>query len=743
MKKLLMVLVLVASAVVASAQSLRPQPRRTLGSRLARSMQTGSQSADAVGTVGKLNAASVVTADGQKLGEVVRKGNGALAEVGVTLSKQERNKKLPYAQMPTEGRVADFDFEGLEPDNKAGTSASITISNMEMKNGSLVFDGKYVYHGVSRSWSDIFVPELNFDNFTIAMSFMPKAWPKRSNQFFIIGRNCGDPMAVQFRDGKIRFIFDTSRNIVAESEISLNEWNWFVCSVDAVARKVGIVVNGIHEETHSLPANFSWSISSGGNDPALRGFHFGNPGAGTRYTGMIDEFVVYDRALDEKELDRVVKRLQPMTKPTKVDRSTASVKAEKMSKSVKGSWMLEFAENRSYFWNATIEKDGVRLETHVEGIELCVQPLTRAAEHIDLTAPIVSDDGKKYEIVGIGEKKRLGGGPERRGRSKVVLRSVELPKTLKHIYTEAFRGSRLEHVILPVSVKSIGGLAFSGCRNLKSVLLPEGLELIDGWAFSGCSALASVEIPASVKSVGTMAFKDCGSLLSVTVKGSTRFPRYDDPGMAAFSGSTPVGRMFDAGKAVGPFTLEVKRDSSLAFALNGRMKEPFLDDLKFGKKVADAHGGYGGMCFKRCPEIKTETVMWHTVGTNLICGAVASWTVEEASEGTCEKSKRSLGLVFKMLSDTFPKIKLNPLKWKVANDWPSSLDELSKEYKRGEMLHKAIADNDFVRCVAESRTESDGYRIDFRVWGSKNSKIVFMSFDIVDELMQRAWGVEK
>ena len=45
MKKLLMVMVLVASAVAASAQGLRP--RRTLGSRLARPTQTASQTADA------------------------------------------------------------------------------------------------------------------------------------------------------------------------------------------------------------------------------------------------------------------------------------------------------------------------------------------------------------------------------------------------------------------------------------------------------------------------------------------------------------------------------------------------------------------------------------------------------------------------------------------------------------------------------------------------------------------------
>lgn len=46
MSKLLMVMVLGASAVAASAQGLQ-RPRRTLGSRLARPTQTVPQSADA------------------------------------------------------------------------------------------------------------------------------------------------------------------------------------------------------------------------------------------------------------------------------------------------------------------------------------------------------------------------------------------------------------------------------------------------------------------------------------------------------------------------------------------------------------------------------------------------------------------------------------------------------------------------------------------------------------------------
>ena len=59
------------------------------------------------------------------------------------------------------------------------------------------------------------------------------------------------------------------------------------------------------------------------------------------------------------------------------------------------------------------------------------------------------------------------------------------------------------HCIIPEGIKVIEGMAFSGCRNLKSVKIPDSVTSIGNSAFEGCSSLESIEIPDSVTSIGS------------------------------------------------------------------------------------------------------------------------------------------------------------------------------------------------------------------------------------------------
>ena len=73
-----------------------------------------------------------------------------------------------------------------------------------------------------------------------------------------------------------------------------------------------------------------------------------------------------------------------------------------------------------------------------------------------------------------------------------------------------------KNTIIPNSVTSIGGSAFSGCRGLTSVTIPNSVTSIGEGAFLSCSSLTSVTIPNSVTSIGDYAFFECRSLTSVT-----------------------------------------------------------------------------------------------------------------------------------------------------------------------------------------------------------------------------------
>ena len=79
----------------------------------------------------------------------------------------------------------------------------------------------------------------------------------------------------------------------------------------------------------------------------------------------------------------------------------------------------------------------------------------------------------------------------------------------------------VSEVIIPDSVESISGTAFTYCSGLKSVKLSEGLRSIGDRAFESCTGLTEIVFPDSVRYVGDDAFAYCVGLKSVSHSGST------------------------------------------------------------------------------------------------------------------------------------------------------------------------------------------------------------------------------
>ena len=85
----------------------------------------------------------------------------------------------------------------------------------------------------------------------------------------------------------------------------------------------------------------------------------------------------------------------------------------------------------------------------------------------------------------------------------------------KFFYTYYSKPSefRLESIILPKSIKSIGEKAFFDCKTLTKIELPEGLESIGDRAFDDCAGLTEVKFPKSLKQIG--GFAHCTGLTKV------------------------------------------------------------------------------------------------------------------------------------------------------------------------------------------------------------------------------------
>ena len=185
----------------------------------------------------------------------------------------------------------------------------------------------------------------------------------------------------------------------------------------------------------------------------------------------------------------------------------------------------------------------------------------------------LSDDGASYLVSGIGTATdrdikimpRYNGKPvtgiaDNAFESNNKIDSVLIPDGVESIGAYAFRGcGDLTKVVIPGSVKSIGNSAFYYCRNITrvdysgditgwlnieglgnlmfdvssscelyisgikvegNIVIPDGVTSIPGSAFRNLTGITSVTIPDSVTSIGYYAFENCSGMTEVTIPDS-------------------------------------------------------------------------------------------------------------------------------------------------------------------------------------------------------------------------------
>ncbi len=91
-----------------------------------------------------------------------------------------------------------------------------------------------------------------------------------------------------------------------------------------------------------------------------------------------------------------------------------------------------------------------------------------------------------------------------------------LEKKLESIGNDAFKGcSSLKQIELPQTLKTIGIEAFGGDVNLEEITLPAGIESINEYAFQNCSGLKNFVLPSTLTTIGANIFDGCNNLSEV------------------------------------------------------------------------------------------------------------------------------------------------------------------------------------------------------------------------------------
>ena len=96
-------------------------------------------------------------------------------------------------------------------------------------------------------------------------------------------------------------------------------------------------------------------------------------------------------------------------------------------------------------------------------------------------------------------------------------KTLVIPSTITTIKGGAFSDCvSLTSLKIVGNITSLSGSAFNGCTSLSSVDLGNSLTTIGEAMFSGCTSLTSIDIPPSVSTIKSQAFYNCSSLSNVT-----------------------------------------------------------------------------------------------------------------------------------------------------------------------------------------------------------------------------------
>ena len=134
------------------------------------------------------------------------------------------------------------------------------------------------------------------------------------------------------------------------------------------------------------------------------------------------------------------------------------------------------------------------------------------------------------------------------------LEEVNMGSKVTRIGSEAFDScADLWRVTLSGSplLAEIDDYAFNGCEKLQSVIFPDSVTSIGRYVLQGCESLATATLGSGITSIPAMAFKGCMSLKTLTIKG-----KLTSIGASAFAGCISLETVKFSGTRAEWFAIE-------------------------------------------------------------------------------------------------------------------------------------------------------------------------------------------
>ena len=87
----------------------------------------------------------------------------------------------------------------------------------------------------------------------------------------------------------------------------------------------------------------------------------------------------------------------------------------------------------------------------------------------------------------------------------------------KDVTSKMIVSKKIEKVVIPNSVLSVGDEAFYGCTKIKKIKIGNCVDSVGDYAFYGCTGLEDVAISNSTTNIGYEAFGNCSSLININI----------------------------------------------------------------------------------------------------------------------------------------------------------------------------------------------------------------------------------
>ena len=456
MKKLLIVMVLGASAVAASAQGLR-RPGRTLGSRLVRPRQPVSQATDVIGAAGGLNAGDIAPqcrsctqTDGR--GSVTNDARVKNKVLTIPRTIKDLHEVRELAKGPfvglmprRHGEMTDYDYESVEVEEGNEKYSAYDGVIYDVQGKTVLFCPAARKGTVQiRDGAEIICESAFYDCTNLTEVVVPPSVCKIEREAFMC---CPRLKVVRLSEGLCEIGWDAFRGCMCLTDLT-------------IPYSVSEIGSGAFDGCEALL----------GRAKRCDGYF------------VLDGWAMMSHGCTANSL----------VLPADVRGVAAEAFTRKASLREEPAGCLDQGRGQLRGLSYWIKRRG--LPDSVTN-EVWVAPQFKS---------VVFPEGLRH----IGSY-AFGG---------TKIGTLDLPDGVVTIGQSAFCGcTNLTSALIPASVRRCESLAFSGCRRLTKIDMAEGLTKLPWHCFADCRSLTEVMIPSSVTNGLVYAFDGCAALQSIDV----------------------------------------------------------------------------------------------------------------------------------------------------------------------------------------------------------------------------------